>query len=119
MSNTPSLSTVMKLGNDAIFFNEKFRTVLEHHIPLLRNSEDVTIQPVNKELAYKWEGDFYGLLSNTGIELPREFFWITMRLNGLKNSQEYDGRTLSIMLPSIPLLRQIAIRHKTSNNASL
>jgi hypothetical protein len=65
-----------------MFYEPKFRHIIEMHLPQLR-----TIYAIPKEIGadeyYQYEGDFYGFLRNRGYQV--EMFWVLLRINGMTN----------------------------------
>lgn len=74
-----------------------------------RNRADYTMKTtdVPADVAWKHQGNFYGLLSYLGIETKYHLY--VLHMNGLTNSTDYDGRTLRITLPNYQLLERVAL----------
>ena len=75
-----------------IFYDSDFRSVLEDHVPLLRDDAATEIVNVKSNVAYKFEYDLTGYLSS--IDVPHYLHWITMRINGWKKDTEFFNPTM-------------------------
>lgn len=82
---------------DPAFYNQGFHSVIEDHLDLF-TTKWFTVKTIDKQTAYKYESDFYGLLKIIGV--PYKYHWITLRTNGLNNPLDYDGITLDIKIPN-------------------
>lgn len=80
-----AITTGMK-DKDIVFYNPKFRALIEDHLNVLKTS-NVTVQPVELQLFWKYEGNFYGLLTELGIKSI--YHWIYLRVNGMHHPYEY------------------------------
>ena len=82
------------------YYDEAFRNELEVHLPYLRFSAlsyDINVPP---DLAYRFEGDLYGLLIAL-ISMPKQYHWITMRMNDMRDPTEYRRNRLVLRLPQV------------------
>lgn len=86
-------------GNSG-YYNEAFRNEMEVHLPYLRFSRlsyDINVSP---DIAYRFEGDFFGLLLAL-VSMPKQYHWITMRMNNMKDPTEYRRDQLTLRLPQV------------------
>ena len=74
---------------DDIFMTDAYRRLVEDHLPYLRTHENTSEYDINSALAFKYDGNLYGLLAELRVE-PR-WFWTIMRLNGLESPCQYQG----------------------------
>lgn len=99
------LSMMGSPGAD-IYHTETWRLLVESHLTYLRalvESEVVVIEP---HIAYKYEGDLYGAL--TELRIPQYMHWTIMRVNGLFSPTEFNGETVSLMVPLRETFQQLA-----------
>lgn len=83
-----------------------FITLLETHLTYLRTHGEGTVMAVLPRLNVKYEGDFYGLLGELGVDV--KYHYITMRVNFLSNSGDYSGNLDQIVIPSITEIEILA-----------
>lgn len=69
-----------------IFYQPKFRAILEDHLDILRQS-GVTINDIPLDLYWQYEGNFYGYLVH--LNIPIEWHWLMLRVNGMHNPNEF------------------------------
>lgn len=103
---TMSVLNLMDSPGAEIYYTNTWRLLVETHLTYLRalvQSDVVVIEP---HLAYKYEGDLYGAL--TELRIPQYMHWTIMRLNGLFNPAEFNGETVSLMVPTRETLQQLA-----------
>lgn len=81
-----TIVTNMVQPGPSMFYEPKFRHILELHIPNLRTIY-ATRQPITPDELYQFEGDFHGFLLSKGHLL--ETHWLYTRLNGMKNPMEF------------------------------
>lgn len=101
---------------DGIYYDEKFRVVLESHLTQLRNSTNTTVLNVNKGISYVYEGDFSGLLKY--YKVPIQYHWLIMKLNNYKSNYEYKPEDLTILIPEREELERIRRQYMTQNKIS-
>lgn len=73
-------------GGAQMFYDPAFRLIVETHINILRtiNAER---REIPLELYWQYEGNFYGYLTEIGIE--QELHWIYLRVNGMENPNQF------------------------------
>lgn len=76
----------MEKPGPSLFYNPKFRHILEMHMKQLRTRYAIRHQILPEEL-YQFEGDFCGFLLSKGKEL--EMHWLMTRINGMNNPSEF------------------------------
>ncbi|AXH70823.1 hypothetical protein [Vibrio phage BONAISHI] len=92
------------------YFSADFVKIIETHINWLMqqsNASEVTIGPV---IAKKYQGDFYGLLANQGLD-PR-LWYATMRCTGLTTFTENDDKLSILRIPSLADVTSLMSRYK-------
>ena len=101
-----SLLSILPQDNDNMKDEAYFR-LLESHLSFLRNHPSNTIASATGQVADMFEGDFYGLLNHLRVDI--KYHYITMRVNGLYCSSDYDGTQTEIVIPSRDAVNRIDI----------
>lgn len=109
------LFNLIRSDGPQVFYNEGFRRELEVHIPLLKSGSDARIIEVEDNIAYKYEYDFFGLL--TYLKIPAQYHWITMRVNNMMHPDEYSKDILSVLLPDVVILEQLRTTYTTAHRS--
>ena len=80
------------------YYSDEFRVWWDSFRHKLKqtNSRVLNIQPT---IAYKYQGDFYGLLDHIGIDKHHHYF--VMRHNNLLHSTDYTGEELVVNIPDL------------------
>lgn len=78
------------------YYAEEFIKFIEDNISYFKKPEDLKLVTFEPSIAYKFEGDFYGLLHHLGY--PRHLHYLIMRINSLESPLDYDGINTSIMV---------------------
>lgn len=100
-------------SGEAVFYDPKLRRVMETYMGWLRAHPDTRTQPVDAHMAYKYEGDFYGLLSV--MDIAPEYHWVVLRVNGLTNPLYFPTEIGQILIPDSGVLRRIVQRFRAQN----
>lgn len=100
---------LISVQNDVeeIFYNPDFMLVLERNLPLLRDT--AIKRPIEIEKALKYKGNFDGFCIDHDIN--HDHLWVVMRVNGMRNNYDFDGRMESLMVPDDSVLQMIVERH--------
>lgn len=69
-----------------LYFDPKFRNIVEDHLSILKTS-GITITPIEMQLFWKYEGNFYGFLTEYGIK--KNLHWIYLRVNDMHHPNEF------------------------------
>lgn len=77
------------------YYGEEFIKFIEDNISYFRGPGDLSIVEFEPAIAYKYEGDFYGLLLHLGY--PHHLHYLFMRLNKLESPVDYDGIATGIL----------------------
>jgi len=104
------VDNLMRDPGASIYYDPDFRNVLEAHMTVLRQNvrEIVAIDPA---AAYKYEFDFFSLLSFHKV--PDNMHWIVMRMNNFTSPTDNDRTISNLLLPDTQLVARIASAHKT------
>jgi hypothetical protein len=79
-----------------------FNKQLELMIPIILRNKKFNIYQIDNLDSYKYEGDFFTLLSKIGI--PYQFHWITLRINNYYSPSEFNGDNKFILIPDLKFL---------------
>lgn len=104
-SNNP-LSDFYDVG-----MTEAFKTVIEDHLNYLKNLEDTQILTLNQALVYRYEYDFYKIL--TAINIDKQLHWVTLRMNGRINPFESCSNLNTLLVPSLSSVLGLLNIHRT------
>lgn len=96
----------MITGGSKIFYDPQFRNVLEDHMSFLRNIPSNKTIDIEPGIAYKYAGDFFGLMMHHGITV--EHHWAIMRVNGYISPQDYKDTDLTFILPDETILTRLS-----------
>lgn len=101
-------SLQLNTGND-IIYSKAFKQIIEDHISYLKTHFTTNLIPLNKQIEEKYFGDFYGLLIENNI--PCYMHWIILRLNNLKNSNEYNSNLNFLLTIPENTARLLLLKH--------
>jgi hypothetical protein len=96
----------MSASGPAFFFTQTWRLLVESHLTWLRARNESDIVVIQPHIGYKYEGDLYGAL--TECRVPQYLHWIIMRMNGLYSPSDFNGTGVSLMVPTIDTVQQLA-----------
>jgi hypothetical protein len=105
---TLSIQALQIATGGSVYYEDDWHILIETHLPLLRTASDTTVLTIDQHDAFKWAGDFYGLMQKYN-QTP-EYWYIIMRVNNLFAPYEYPEALISLLIPSrqtIESLRQI------------
>ena len=98
-----SIEKLETLALENEFVEKSFLNILEDHMFLLKNS-NVRLLTIKENEGYKYEGDFYGLL--TFMNVPSKYHYVTMRVNDLETPNDYPGFT-QILIPDYNIVETL------------
>lgn len=81
-----TIMTLMAKPGPDLFYDQRFRTMVENHINILRY-QDAIVEDIPDNHYYQYEGDFYGYLVSRKIQ--PELHWVYLRVNGMMNPNEF------------------------------
>lgn len=95
---------------DATFYDVNFLTLLESILPQLADVSTANVVAVERSVALACRGDFYRLLTKNinDSQIPRQYWWIILRVNGLGSPEDYTGESSHIILPDFEFLNTLA-----------
>lgn len=103
----------MITGGPAIFYDPRFRNVLEDHMSFLRMHPSNRTIDIEPGIAYKYAGDFFGLMQQYGIS--SEFHWPIMRVNDYISPQDYKDTDLTFIRPDETILMRLSETFRSHN----
>ena len=107
---------IHQLTNDSspsAHYEHNFRIWLESFNPYLK--AESSIRNITPAMAAKYEGDFYGLLSELGVS--KEYHYIAMMINGYRHANDYDGYLLEIKIPNLGYISIVKKLYNTTKNS--
>lgn len=104
------IRNLYKRYEDLPYFKKGFRRVIEDHLGVIAN-EAFTYHEVTPVDAYRFNGNFYGLLSVIGV--PFELYWVTLRLNQMTHPNQYRESVKAIKLPDEDYIYSLLSIHRT------
>ena len=115
MTIEASINSMLIADDSALFYDEKFRMVVEDHMTYLRTHPNTTMVTVTPMQAYKYEFDMIGLLSSLGI--PLKLHWVIIRMNHLSSLTHVPKDLTQILIPPDRVFGQIRQTHEASLKA--
>ncbi len=92
-----SVVSQMLGSGESFYYSPQWRLLVETHLTWLRTQTVSDSVIIDHQLAYKYEGDLFGALTELGI--PDYMHWTIMRLNGLSSPTEFRGEAAVLMVP--------------------
>lgn len=93
----------------SIYYDEKFRAVLEDHMTYFRTHATTTLQQLEAHEVNKWRGDLFGFLNT--LKIPAQFHWLIMRMNAMSAPTDLDVHVETLLLPSTSEIEKIRSIH--------
>mgnify|MGYP007069470120 CR=1 FL=1 len=84
---------------DDVYYSNAYFVMIESHLSYLKSLKDNQTFSITKQQNDKYEGDFYGLLNELNFE--KRYHYPIMRINGLDNSNDFEGDRDFILVPSL------------------
>jgi hypothetical protein len=88
-----------------VYYDQKFRVVLEDHMTFLRQHPQTTMQQIKFRDAFKFEGDLSGLLYE--LSIPIELHWLVMRMNYFTSPVQNDETLKSVLVPEKSVIERL------------
>lgn len=96
---------------DSVVLDPNFYVLMDSHVDFFRKHPNTQAIAIPGQQAEKYRGDFTGLLDSQSID--KKYHYLIMRVNGWSSSQEYDGATLSFLLPDTTLMARVIMTYKS------
>lgn len=108
-----AMSVLSQLGASGapFYYSAEWRLLVETHLSWLRAQAISETVVIDHQLAYKYEGDLYGALTELGI--PDYMHWAIMRLNGLTSPTDFKGESVVLMVPERQTLNSLKAMAET------
>lgn len=84
---------------DDVYNDSNFLVMLETHLNYLKTTGNIGYKPISEHQSFKFEGDFYGLLNELGLD--KKHHYVVMRLNSLDSSSDYKGNIFNVFIPDL------------------
>lgn len=100
--------TVENIENDPLYL-----ATLESHLSYLKKMDTAVTNSITPRQSYKYEGDFYGLLSDMRID--KSYHYIILRMNNYTSPTDYKGEVKDIVIPDLAEVDLIKNIYMTRN----
>ncbi len=101
------INNLMVPAGPDIYYGHGFHVVLEDHMSFLKEHPTSRVLTLEPMLAYKFEGDLFGLLLE--LNIPMQLHWIVMRMNNYRAPYDFDKGTGFLIVPdesTVDMIRQ-------------
>ena len=92
----------------AIYYDPKFRKVLEDHMEILRTHPETSSITISHADMNKYKWNITGYLATL---CEPHMVWLIQRLNGYKTDEDYDGTNDTLLIPSTNAVEDIRMRY--------
>ena len=110
------INNLLVVNTDSVWYSEGFRAVLEDHMNLIRTASSTSKKELPNNLAWRYEGDFYGLMVE--LNVPFNLHWLCMRLVGYKNPQEMSASLEFVYVPDTGTIGILQTLYSTQTGLS-
>lgn len=94
-----------------VYCDQGFRDTVESVLSIIKANPNNRTVAVESGKAYKYEYDFYGLLSSLGV--PTSLHWLTLRVNGYRDPRDFEHSHTQLIIPTEDDLNYIRRMYKT------
>lgn len=91
--------------DESTISEEDFNIILDSHIYYFKNQNAINQVSITDFQNIKYSGDFLGLLNDLNIE--KKYHMFIMKLNGYRDSCDFKGDKLSIIIPNLSDIEQL------------
>lgn len=91
------INNLMASSGDSSYYDPDYLVTLEAHLSYLKKLPTNRSLAINHQLAYKYDGDLFGLLDE--LQVPKKYHYVTMLINGLLSSSDYRESIEMLLLP--------------------
>lgn len=95
-----NINNLETLSGNQTYFENQLLVWYDSFLPYV--SGNYQLVEVKPHLAYKYQGDFYGLLEVLGVSKIHHRY--VMVFNDMINSVDYDGLVTSIKIPNMEII---------------
>lgn len=100
-----SINQRMVKSGDRRYYSAQWHRVVESHLQWILDLPSNQVTRVDDAVAYKYEGDFMGLLQE--LRIPMEAHWVVMRANGYTSPTDYTYDKTQILIPDLAAVGRI------------
>lgn len=100
-----SINRLAQAWDSEKYFEDHWRLFFESHLSLIRAAETTLTVAVDPFDAYKFAGDFYGML--TVKEVPPKYHWAFLRVNQMTTPTEFGEQTRTLLFPSTQFIEEL------------
>lgn len=98
------------------YYSKGFRVILEDHMTFLRTHPNTKPVEVTPGEAYRYESDFYGLLTYKAI--PMHLHHLILRMNNMMNPAHVTADLKYFLLPDQSVVSRLLSVYKTGDRLS-
>lgn len=109
---TMPIHSLMRSSGPSVYYSEEFRRMIESHLLFLQTHPDTQQIALEPHMVYKYEHDLFGLLGE--LNVPPQYHWIIMRMNGFTNPIDLTQETEILLLPSLSVINNLQKVHSTT-----
>lgn len=107
-------SKMINMG-PSTYYEKDFLDILESHLVSISSRTDTVIVSVESLDAAVYTGDLYGYL--TKLNVPMNLHWVTMRLSGMYNTNQFGPNNVNILIPSESAIDKIRQSYSVVSNS--
>ena len=96
-----------------VLYSAGWQVLIESELLNLTSSYNSSTLSIDPHDAFKYEGDFYGLLAQYNI--PQQYFFAYLRANGLRDPSEFPMTMSSLIAPSPTYLDNLKSVYMTTS----
>lgn len=97
-------------GEEA-YYESEFLNMVESHFTYLRGLNKTSTISIKEGDAYRYEGDFHGLLHF--LNVPKQYHILIMTFNGLRHPTDYSRDTLVVSIPPLDEIELLKAVYET------
>ena len=102
------MDRVVQQFEDSMFYDREVRVLIEDHLTYLTLQAGILeVKPIYR---HRYQGNFYGLLSEI-TSIPKDAYWLVLRLNRYNDPSEYRSEIDSILIPEMETVYMLLNRH--------
>lgn len=105
------LTDKIKTSVPTVYYEEKFRFMVEQYMVKLRNSQNTTSFNLTPREKHVFKGNFIGLMNER--EVPEYLHWFIMRVNDIDSSFAFTGEQDTIIIPDTEMIDRIREYYQT------
>lgn len=102
---TMSVVRQMHSSGAPFYYSREWRLLVESHLSWLRTGVESEVISLDHQIAYKYEGDLFGAL--TELKVPEYMHWPILRMNGLSSPTHFNGDAIILMVPQQSVLSSL------------